>query len=151
MQQKVFSFTSKSKGVKEGSVLMRFRFSEISILKHLWHTPAENSNSFITFNKPFLKVFHLFVLLWTTFKVLSECVTIVFLFSVLGCWPRGVRDFSSPTRDRTYTLCIGRPSLNHQVLINQFYTQENSSILCEICRNHSAFRSQLAVEDQMQS
>ena len=141
--------------MKEGSVLMRFRFSEISVLKHLWHTSAENSNSFITSNKPFLKVFHLFVLMWTTFKVLTERVTIVFLFSVLGFWPRGVRDFSSPTRDRTHTLCIGRPSLNHQVLINQFYTQErrdrNSSILCEICRNHSAFRSQLAVEDQMQS
>ena len=56
--------------------------------------------------------------------------------------------------ERTHILCIGRPSLNHQVLINQFYTQErrdrNSSILCEICRNHSAFRSQLAVEDQIE-
>ena len=35
------------------------------------------------------------------------------LFYVLVFWPQSMWNFSSPTRDRTLTPCIGRQSLNH--------------------------------------
>ena len=35
------------------------------------------------------------------------------VFYALVFWPRGIWDFSSPTRDRTWTPCFGRQSLNH--------------------------------------
>ena len=57
----------------------------------------------------FLKIF----LMWAIFKVLVEFVTILLLFYVLVFWPQAMWDLSSPTRDRTHTLCIGRRSLNH--------------------------------------
>ena len=57
--------------------------------------------------------FFFFFLMWTTFKVFIEFVTILFLFYVLVFWPRGMWDLSSPTRDRTHTPCTGRRNLNH--------------------------------------
>ena len=47
------------------------------------------------------------------FKVFIESVTIFLLFYVLDFWPLGMWDLSSPSRDQTHTLCIGRWSLNH--------------------------------------
>ena len=51
--------------------------------------------------------------MWTIFKVFIEFVTILLLVYVLVFWSRGMWDLSSLTRHRTYTLCIGRRSLNH--------------------------------------
>ena len=50
----------------------------------------------------------IFFLIWTTFKVFIEFVTILLLFYVLVFWPRGMWDPTSPTRDQTCTPCIGR-------------------------------------------
>ena len=51
--------------------------------------------------------------MWTIFKIFIEFVTVLLLFYVLICLggggPRGMWDFSSPTRNQTHTLpCIGR-------------------------------------------
>ena len=46
-------------------------------------------------------------------KVFIEFVTILLQFYVLVFWPRGMRDPSSPTRDRTRTPYNGRWSPNH--------------------------------------
>ena len=51
--------------------------------------------------------------MWTILKVFIEFVTIVLLFYVLGFWPWGMQDLSSPTRDQTGTCSVGRWSLNH--------------------------------------
>ena len=51
--------------------------------------------------------------MWTIFKVFIGFVKILLLFYILVSWPRGMWDFSSPTRDQTHTPCIGRRSLNH--------------------------------------
>ena len=65
------------------------------------------------------------------FKVFTEFSTILFLFYVLVFWPRGTWDYISLTRDRTGTLCIGRPSLNHwatrevpQLSFKSFYIKQ---------------------------
>ena len=63
------------------------------------------SNISLLFSKIFL--------MWTIFKVFIEFVTLLLLFYVLVFWPWGMRDPSSPTRDRTCTPCTGRWSLNH--------------------------------------
>ena len=51
------------------------------------------------------------------FKSLLNLLTIFLLpllfFSVLGFWPRGMWNLSSPTRDQTCIPCIGRQNLNH--------------------------------------
>ena len=53
-----------------------------------------------------------FFLLWTTFKVLIEFVTILLLlFSVLGFWPWGMWNLNS------LTPCTGRWGLNHWTTI----------------------------------
>ena len=52
-------------------------------------------------------------LMWTIFKIITEFVTILFLFSVSVFWPQGMWDLSSPTRDRTLTPWIERLNLNH--------------------------------------
>ena len=57
----------------------------------------------------FFKIF----LMWTTFKVFIEFVTVLILFYLLVFWLRGMWDLGSLTRDRTRTPCIGRRSLNH--------------------------------------
>ena len=67
--------------------------------KHYSHSPPTTL---------FLKNF----LLWTIFNVFIEFVTILLLFYVLVFWPEGMWDLSSPTRDQTCTLCLGRPSFN---------------------------------------
>ena len=41
------------------------------------------------------------------------CYHVAFFVYFLVFWPCGMRDLSCWTRDRTSTLCIGRPSLNH--------------------------------------
>ena len=62
---------------------------------------------FLIFNFNFFSFF----LMWTTFKVFIEFVTILLLFWFF--WPRGMWDLSSLTRDQTHTPCIGSRSLNH--------------------------------------
>ena len=47
------------------------------------------------------------------FKVFIEYFTIFLLFYVLDFWPLGMWDLSSPSRNQTHTLGIGRWSLNH--------------------------------------
>ena len=54
-----------------------------------------------------------FFLRCTNLKVFIDFVTILLLFYVLVFWPRGLWDLSSPTRDRTHTIYIGRQSLNY--------------------------------------
>ena len=54
-----------------------------------------------------------FFLMWTTFKVFIEFVTILLLFYVLVFWPGGMWGLSSLTKDWTLTPCIGRWSRNH--------------------------------------
>ena len=46
-------------------------------------------------------------------KVFIEFVTILFLFYVLVFWLWGTWDLSFLTRNWTFTLCVGRQSLNH--------------------------------------
>ena len=41
------------------------------------------------------------------------CFTILVLIYILVFWPRGMWDFSSPTKDLTWPPCIGRWSLYH--------------------------------------
>ena len=59
-------------------------------------TPQSLRSSCIYFIYLFLRYFFW---LWTIFKVFIEFVTVLLLFSVLVFWPRGMWDFSSPTRD----------------------------------------------------
>ena len=66
---------------------------------------SENVWSFVTGFLIFLKIF----LMWTMF--LLKMLTIFLLFCIF--WPGGMWDLSSPTRDQTYTSCIGRRSLKH--------------------------------------
>ena len=51
--------------------------------------------------------------MWTIFKVFIEFCTILSPFYVLVFWPRGTGDLGSPSRDRTFTPCAGRQSVNH--------------------------------------
>ena len=65
----------------------------------------------------YLNFFKRFIyLMWTTFKVFIEFVTILPLFLCFGVWfffwPWGMWDLSSPTRDWTCTLRIGRWTIN---------------------------------------
>ena len=53
-----------------------------------------------------------FFCVWTIFKVFTEFVTILLLFSVLVYWLWGMWDFSFPTRKEHCTPCIGRWGLN---------------------------------------
>ena len=48
------------------------------------------------------------------FKIFIEFVTIFLLFYVLDFWPLGIWDLSSPSRNQTHILCIGRWTLNHR-------------------------------------
>ena len=57
----------------------------------------------------FLKIFFI----CTIFKVFIEFVTIELLFYVLVSWLWGMWCFNIPTREWTWTPCIGRWSLNH--------------------------------------
>ena len=57
----------------------------------------------------FLNIFFM----WAIFKVFIELITIILLFYVLVFCPRGMRDLSSLTRDRTCTSCIRRWGLNN--------------------------------------
>ena len=57
--------------------------------------------------------FFFFFLMWTTFKVFIEFVTILFLCYVLILWPWSMWNLRSPTRDRTHIPFIGRQSLNY--------------------------------------
>ena len=66
-------------------------------------------------------------LLWTIFfNIFIGFVTILLLFYVLVFWREGMWDLSSPTRDQTCTLCLGRPSFNH------WTTREVPSSLCNL-------------------
>ena len=71
---------------------------------------SENVWSFVTGFLIFLKIF----LMWTMFKVFIEDVNnIPSVFCFVFFWPGGMWDLSSPTRDQTYTSCIGRQRLKH--------------------------------------
>ena len=59
--------------------------------------------------KTFFKIFTF--LMWTTFKVFIEFLTILHLLHVLVFWPQGLWDLSSPIRDQTHI-----PSLEGEVL-----------------------------------
>ena len=50
--------------------------------------------------------------IWPSFKVLIEFVTILPCLKFWFCWPQGLWDLIFPTRDQTYTPCLGRWSLN---------------------------------------
>ena len=54
--------------------------------------------------------------MWTIFKVCIEFVIILLLFYILGVWPWGMWDLSSPTRDWTHTLHWQAKSSNVQSL-----------------------------------
>ena len=54
-----------------------------------------------------------FFLMWTIFKVFIVFVTILLLLYVLVFLPPGMWDLSTPTRDQTWTPCIGSWSPNH--------------------------------------
>lgn len=62
------------------------------------------------FDYPFF--FHDF-LMWTSFKVLIEFVTISSV--LVWFWPQGMWDLSFPTRDQSCTPCMGRQNLNHWI------------------------------------
>ena len=52
-------------------------------------------------------------LMWNIFfKSLLNLLQYYFCFIFLFLWPRGMWDLSSPTRNQTHTLFIGRQSLN---------------------------------------
>ena len=51
--------------------------------------------------------------MWTILKICIEVVMMSLLFYVLGFWPWGTWDLSSPSRDWTHTPCLGRQSPNH--------------------------------------
>ena len=70
------------------------------------------------------------------FKVFSEFVTILLLFSVLVPCPRGMWNPSSLTRDQTCTPCTGKRSRNH------WTTRE---VPCLIC---SSFQDDLEATNQ---
>ena len=59
------------------------------------------------------QVYILFLVVYFSF-VFIELVTVWFLFYVLVFRPRGTWDLRSPTRDQTFTTCVGKQSLNHQ-------------------------------------
>ena len=61
----------------------------------------------------FLRFLFFLFWLWIILKVLTEFVTSWLLVCILVFWPRSMEDLSSPTRDQTCTLYIGRQSLNH--------------------------------------
>ena len=86
-------------------------------VRHDWATNAHNTHTHThTHTHGLLYTLCLkdFFLMWTSFKVFIEFVTILFLVFffffkyVLVSWPQGVWDLHSLTRDRTRTLCIGR-------------------------------------------
>ena len=52
-------------------------------------------------------------LMWIIFKDLIDVVTVFFLFYALVFWLPGMWNLRFPTRDKTYTACAGRWSLNH--------------------------------------
>ena len=61
----------------------------------------------------FLFFFFFSFLMRTIFEVFVEFVTILVLFHIVIFWPQGMWDLGSPSRDGTWTPCIGRRSLNH--------------------------------------
>ena len=64
--------------------------------------------------------------MWTMLKDFIKFVPILLLFYVPVFWPRGVCDLSFPSKGQTYTLCIGRWSLNYwtskEVPMQSFHT-----------------------------
>ena len=78
--------------------------------------PAEKPRSnqigmYICYCQLFLLL--LLLLMWTIFKVFTERVTILLLFSALCFFgPGGMWDLSSPTRDLTSAPCTARRSVN---------------------------------------
>ena len=92
---------------KKSSIIFKYASYKLLFNSLQYISPFKSLFGLRTFF--FLKDF----LMWTTFKVFIEFVTILLLFYVLGFWPWGTWDLSSPTRNQTCTPCIGRWSLNH--------------------------------------
>ena len=57
--------------------------------------------------KHFLRIF-----LMSTVKVFIKFI-LLFLLYILIFWPQGIWNLNSPTRDWTFSPCIGRKSFNH--------------------------------------
>ena len=80
----------------------------------------------------FLKIF----LKWAIFKVFTEFITKLLLFSVLVFWPQGMWDLSSLTKDGAHTPCIRRWSISYwtagevppRYILNKWKMQIQNSI-----------------------
>ena len=92
----------------------------------------ENSrnNSHILNCMPF---FFFFFLIWTTFKVFIDFVTILFLFYDFSIFATGMWDLSSLTRDQTHTPCIGRQSLTGHLCVA--FGKCAESVSCSVVSN----------------
>ena len=86
-----------------------FIFAEISIMGHLWG----EKKCFWYLHLRCKKIFSIFFLMWTTFKVFIKFVIMLPLFYILVFLAGSMWDLSLPSRDQTHTSCIGGQSLNH--------------------------------------
>ena len=77
--------------------------------------------------------------MWTIFEVFIEFVTVLLLFMF---WPRGMYNLSSPTRDQTCFLCIGRQSLNHWTT-REVPTVLLASLVTQLVKNLPAIQETL--------
>ena len=50
--------------------------------------------------------FFFFFEVWTIFKVFIEFITVLLLFYILGFWPWGMLDLSSPVKNWTHTPAV---------------------------------------------
>ena len=80
--------------------------------------------------------------MWTIFKVFIEFVTVLLLFMFWIFWPRGMWNLSSPTRDWTCFLCIGRQSLNHWTA-GEVPTVPLASLVAQLVKNLPAMQETL--------
>ena len=80
----------------------------------------------------FLFFFKRFFLMWTTFQVFIELVTILPLFyAFLFFWPHAMEDLSSQIRDQTHDPSIGREVLTTGLpgkFLNSFLEQKQISL-----------------------
>ena len=81
--------------------------------RHCWMRPRA-SQRVLTIGMLKLKMSTFYVKVFWCGQFLESIEFVaLLLFYVLVFWLQGIWDFSSPTRDWTYTLCIDRESLNH--------------------------------------
>ena len=109
-------------GSDGGPVLWRARGGLERWALHEWKK-SENTWR-MNGSHPQLGPFHtglvfIFFFMRTIFKVFIEFVTILLLFYVLVFLPQCMCEFSSLTRDRTCTPCIGRQNLNNWMITRE--------------------------------